>query len=819
METLSDEIAQGPSRAGATRMRFAVLGAACGLALVTYVHRLGFAVGAPDLKRELHLDDEQMGYLLAAFFWAYGGFQILGGWLGDRLGVRHLLTLMVLAWSLVTGAIALVVFLPGRELQFGFLLTLRFLFGAFQAGGFPLLSRINADWVPVTLRGTSQGLVWMSSRIGGALIPFILTPMFQRLGTWWPFWWLAVVGFVWCVAFWPWFRNRPEDSTLVNAAELALIVGDKDRGTRAPSKATIPWARFLSSRSVWALCLAYGCMGFSSNFFIGWLPSYLRDQRGFSPEMTKWLTSLPLACGALACLWGGTLSDFIVRRTGNLAWGRRLNGTISLTIAAVASLEALLNLEASEKLDPERRHASPSRELVAQGIGNVVTGLVGGLPITTVIVRSSLNINAGARTKVAAIVHGSMLLISVALFPALLNLIPLSCLAAILLITGVKLASPRLVTRMWREGFDRFAPFAVTVLSIVLTDLVTGLLIGMVTSVGFILWSNVRQPLRQVVEKHLGDEVIRIELANQVSFLNRAALDRTLNEIPQGGHVLLDARNTDYIDPDVLSMIRDFKEYSAPARDIELSLLGFLDRYQLEDQTQYLDHSTREFQSTITPGEVLELLKEGHNRFLNGQRLTRNLGRQVRATASGQHPLAAVLGCIDSRTPAELIFDLGMGDIFSVRLAGNITSRKALGSLEYACNVAGAKLILVMGHTRCGAVNAAVNLLDSAQTPSEATGCQNIDPIVYEIQRSVDRADGIDFDQLTTEAKDSYVNEVARRNIARVVEFLPQQSQTLARLVEEGRIAIVGAMYDVVTGELEFLPAPEDASHKMSSLV
>lgn len=485
-----------------------------------------------------------------------------------------------------------------------------------------------------------------------------------------------------------------------------------------------------------------------------------------------------------------------------------------VTIAAVASLEALLNLEAAEKIDPERGHASPSRELVAQGIGNVVTGLVGGLPITTVIVRSSLNINAGARTKVAAITHGSMLLISVALFPAVLNLIPLSCLAAILLITGVKLASPKLVTRAWREGFDRFVPFAVTVLSIVLTDLVSGLLIGMVTSVGFILWSNVRQPLRQVVEKHMGGEVIHIELANQVSFLNRAALDRTLNEIPPGGHVLLDARNTDYIDPDVLSMIRDFKEYSAPAHGVEVSLLGFLDRYQLEDQTQYLEHSTREFQSAITPQEVLEILKEGHGRFLSGQRLTRNLGRQVRATASGQHPLAAVLSCIDSRTPAELIFDLGMGDIFSVRIAGNITSRKVLGSIEYACAVAGAKLILVMGHTRCGAVNAAVNLLDSPEAPSEATGCQNIDPIVYEIQQAVDRADGLDLDQLAPEAKESYINGVARRNILRVVDSLPRQSQTLAHLVEEGRIAIVGAMYDVVTGDLEFLPAPEDASHE-----
>ena len=124
-----------------------------------------------------------------------------------------------------------------------------------------------------------------------------------------------------------------------------------------------------------------------------------------------------------------------------------------------------------------------------------------------------------------------------------------------------------------------------------------------------------------------------------------------------------------------------------------------------------MDYSTRELQNALTPQQVLQILKDGHERFRTGRRLTRDLGRQVNATADGQHPLAVVLSCIDSRTPAELIFDLGMGDIFSVRIAGNVTSRKVLASVEYGCAVAGAKLILVMGHTRCGAVTAAVNLI------------------------------------------------------------------------------------------------------------
>src|SRR4029079_9478458 len=167
---------------------------------------------------------------------------------------------------------------------------------------------------------------------------------------------------------------------------------------------------------------------------------------------------------------------------------------------------------------------------------------------------------AGGRTKLATIAHGALLLASVALLPTWLNMIPLSCLAAILLVTGVKLASPALVKRMWDEGPYQFVPFALTVVSIVLADLLIGVLIGMAVSIGFILRSNVRRPLRRVVERHLGGDVIHIELADQVSFLNRAALARALDEVPPGGHVLLDAEGTDYIDPDLLDLIRDFKE-------------------------------------------------------------------------------------------------------------------------------------------------------------------------------------------------------------------------------------------------------------------
>jgi len=477
----------------------------------------------------------------------------------------------------------------------------------------------------------------------------------------------------------------------------------------------------------------------------------------------------------------------------------------ALTLAAVASLETLLNVEAVDKLDPQQRTSPPSRELLAQGAGNVLSGLIGGLPITSVIVRSSVNINAGARTKLAAVFHGALLLVSVALLPALLNRIPLSCLGAVLFVTGFKLVNPALVRRMWAEGKYQFVPFIVTVVAIVLTDLLVGVLIGLAVSTSFILWSNFRRPIRRIVEKHLGGDVVHIELPNQVSFLNRAALCRVLDEVPPAGQVLLDARGTDYIDPDILDLIRDFQETTAPARRVVVSLTGFRNKYRFEDRIQYIDYSTRDLQQAITPAQVLQILKEGNERFRTGRQLMRDLGRQVEATAAGQHPLAVILSCIDSRSPAELIFDLGVGDIFNVRLAGNVTSRKALGSIEYACAVAGAKLVVVMGHTRCGAVKAAVDLICAGKNAAEATGCDHLDHIVQEVQRAVDRATCLTAANLPADEKQAFVNSIARRNVDHAVAVLRQKSRVLAQLVQEGRLVIIGAMYDVATGAIEFL--------------
>jgi carbonic anhydrase/SulP family sulfate permease len=476
----------------------------------------------------------------------------------------------------------------------------------------------------------------------------------------------------------------------------------------------------------------------------------------------------------------------------------------AVTIAAVASLETLLNLEAVDKLDPRKRVSPPNRELMAQGVGNMVSGFLGGLPITSVIVRSSVNINAGAATRLSAFFHGVLLLLLVLLAPVWLNQIPLASLAAVLIVTGLKLASPKLFRQMWSEGRTQFVPFIVTTVAIVFTDLLTGVLIGLATSLAFILHSNYRRPLLRFMEHHVSGDVLRIEFSNQVSFLNRAVLEQALDSVPVNGHVVLDARNTDYIDPDILDLIDDFRRLTAPARNLKVSLVGFKERYVMEDEIQYVDVSTREVQAQLTPESVLQFLKEGNERFVAGRRLTRDLARQVDATAAAQYPMAVVLSCIDSRSPVELIFDMGVGDAFVIRIAGNVAKEKVLGSMEFACAVAGARLVLVMGHTSCGAVKAAVDLFGTGTTASKATGCEHLDALVNEIQKSIVPGTKPHGDWVTSETKLMYVDDVAKRNVATTIAYIRSASRSLRELEAAGKIAIVGSMYDIKTGRVTF---------------
>lgn len=479
--------------------------------------------------------------------------------------------------------------------------------------------------------------------------------------------------------------------------------------------------------------------------------------------------------------------------------------TSAVTIALVASLETLLNLEALDKIDPLQRDNPPNRELFAQGIGNIVGGMIGALPLTSVVVRSSVNINSGGKTKLSTIVHGFLLLISVIMMPEWLNMIPLSALAAILIVTGFKLANPQIFIQLWNEGKYQFLPFILTVAAILLTDLLIGILIGLGIALCFILHSNIRRPIKKTMEKHAtGHEVLHMELPNQVSFLNRAALETTLKSVPEGGHILIDANNTDYIDPDILDLIHDFQN-NAPVHLVNVSLSGFKDKYpKLLDCIQYIDFTTRELQDQLTPDKVLTALKEGNARFRKGIRLTRNLERQLDAASTGQFPLAVVLSCIDSRAPVELLFDLSIGDIFTIRIAGNVISHKVVGSIEYSSVIAGAKLVVVMGHTSCGAVKAAVDFMLKDKTASELTPCENLDSLIGEIQKSITVDVFKDFNLWEPLEKENYINDLAYKNVLHSIEQIRSKSPILKELVEQKKISIVGAMYNISSGEVVF---------------
>jgi sugar phosphate permease len=321
-----------------TWVRYQVLASACSLAVITYLHRVGFATAWAEFKTPLNLSDDQLGTVMAAFMIGYGLFEMPWGFLGDRFGVRHAIAAIVLGGSILTGLLVLVAFMPLQAvLIVGFLVVIRFLFGAFQAGTFPSISRMMADWMPSTERGSAQGAIWMSSRLGGAVAPLLLVWLFASWGDWkLPVVFLAALGLLWCSFFWPWFRNQPEEMRSVSKAERKLIHSGRASHAGAGHTA-VPWHLIIRSKSVWCLCMMYGFLGFSGNFYLTLLPTYLKHHRHLDSKTSAWLSSLPFAFGVLACLVGGSLSDAIIRRWGR-AWSRRLVGVTGLALAGTAIL-------------------------------------------------------------------------------------------------------------------------------------------------------------------------------------------------------------------------------------------------------------------------------------------------------------------------------------------------------------------------------------------------------------------------------------------------------------------------------------------------
>lgn len=328
-----------------------------------------------------------------------------------------------------------------------------------------------------------------------------------------------------------------------------------------------------------AVTIAVVCLG----ILLAWPKLPWKRLRAVPPALVVVLAGVGL--NALAANYGGDFAletRHLVQLPASMLsgivfpdWAALANGAtwkVAVTIAIVASLETLLSLEATDKMDPYKREAPTNRELLAQGVGNTLSGLVGGLPVTGVIVRSAANIDAGAKTRWAAVLHGIFLLAAVVAIPSLLNRIPLAALAAILIATGWKLAHPKQLRDAWRLGRYQFVPFVVTILAILLTDLLIGITVGMTIGVFFILRDHMRLPaLKEVSPPHA--VLRRFALSGQVTFLNKASIIETLESLPADSRVEIDARESGHLDFDVIEALHNFAE-TARLRNIDYRMVG-----------------------------------------------------------------------------------------------------------------------------------------------------------------------------------------------------------------------------------------------------
>ncbi len=304
---------------------------------------------------------------------------------------------------------------------------------------------------------------------------------------------------------------------------------------------------------------------------------------------TDQVVSIPVADSVTGFIKLFTLPDFS-------QWNNPQVYTVAITLAIVASLETLLCLEATDKLDPMKRVSPANKELRAQGIGNLISGLIGGLPITQVIVRSSTNIQSGGKTKVSAIMHGFILLGSAMLIPSLLNLIPLSSLAAILILVGYKLAKPALFKQMFKTGWTNFIPFIVTILAIVFTDLLMGIGIGMAVAIFFILYENYKKPFFFESDKAMQEDGnFTLTLSEDVTFLNKANIQRALQLIPNESKVTIDASKSINIHHDVIEIIEEF-EVNAKERNIEVDIISRKNKGIKDSPMKILESSIKEFE-------------------------------------------------------------------------------------------------------------------------------------------------------------------------------------------------------------------------------
>ncbi|XDD50720.1 SulP family inorganic anion transporter [Leptospira sp. WS92.C1] len=380
-------------------------------------------------------------------------------------------------------------------------------------------------------------------------------------------------------------------------------------------------------------------------------------------------------------------------------WKNELIYLVAIKLCVVLSLETLLNLDAIEKIDPRRRIASKNRELIAQGTGNLFSGILGGLPITSVIIRSSANLHAGARTRFSAFLHGLLILISLLFIPGLLAKIPLSSLAAVLMVVGYKLTDFRIFKAQYKKGMDQFLPFGVTVIGIVFSDILIGIGVGCIFAIFFIMRRNILNPYEfNKKDKNYGVE-IRIDLSEDVSFLNKSSMLYKLNRVPDNAHLIIDGSKSKYIDPDILEVIEDFK-ISAESKNIILEIIDVTTSYE-KIKNKPLD---------VVAQQDYEKLFE-NNRIWVEEKLSHNPD-YFKNLALGQAPQYLLISCSDSRISVNEMTGTNAGELFVHRNIANLvidTDMNLMSVLQYSVEVLKVKHIVVCGHYGCGGIKAAVD--------------------------------------------------------------------------------------------------------------
>lgn len=466
-----------------------------------------------------------------------------------------------------------------------------------------------------------------------------------------------------------------------------------------------------------------------------------------------------------------------------------------ITITIIASLATLLNLEATDNIDPLKRKSPPNKELIAQGIGNTLAGFIGGIPITSVIVRSSVNIDSGAQTKLSTLVHGMLLLLSVLFLSPLINLIPLASLATILLITGYKLASIALFKSMYKKGWDQFIPFTVTVVAIIVTDLLTGILIGSAISIFFLLKSNYNNPFFVENLRFYSGETVRLELSNEVSFLNKAAIKNTLWSLPNGSRVEIDATYSSFIDHDVLEIIDDFKNSYAVQNNIDVSLIGMKEKYLANDSFDFESGKVEVVFKQNTPDQILNILLGGNHIYVKSKLAFRRLTHQQNSAVMGKPPMAVILACVDLRNSPEMIFNTGIGELIMINSAGYTLGAETIESIEAACHISGVKLILVLGNTQNTVVQ---HELEEISNPNSSSRLQS--HIL-----SLAESHGIKVPDLDPNSPE-VVDQVTRWSVDQAAQTLHSQSAFIREHVSKGSLGLQKALYDKVTGKVTLLP-------------